>query len=150
MANFLFYKYRFEPTGERTLFSAEDGTRVSSEHLNGELEELIGQRAGESEPVLNLYCVKTDRNGVKSPELYTNEIKRFDGGVALLEVRNNKFKKVMPRDKNESVDVEHCPVCRAIVDTRPGRWRFWFSRRGRLSAMRMRWWGLSWIIVPGS
>ncbi len=120
MANFLFYKYRFEPTGERTLFSAEDGTRVSSERLNGKLEELIGQRAGESEPVLNLYCVKTDRNGVKSPELYTNEIKRFDGGVALLEVRNNKFKKVMPRDKNESVDVEHCPVCRAIVDTRPG------------------------------
>lgn len=51
--------------------------------------------------------------------MYTNEIKHFAGGVALLEVRNNKFKKVMPRDKNESVDVEHCPLCWAIIDTRP-------------------------------
>ena len=51
--------------------------------------------------------------------MYTNEIKHFADGVALLEVRNNKFKKVMPRDKNESVDVEHCPLCWAIIDTRP-------------------------------
>lgn len=34
MANFLFYKYRFEKTGERTLFSAEDNAHVSNEYLN--------------------------------------------------------------------------------------------------------------------
>ncbi len=120
MANFLFYKYRFEATGERTLFSAGDDARVSNEYLGGKFAELIGRKAETQSPALDLYNVKTDRNGVKSPELYTNEIKRFDGGVALLEVRNNKVKKVMPRDKNESVDVEHCPFCRVIIDTRPG------------------------------
>jgi len=29
MANFLFYKYRFEKTGEKTLFSNADNTGVS-------------------------------------------------------------------------------------------------------------------------
>ena len=119
MANFLFYKYRFEPTGEKTLFSAEDNAHVSNEYLNDKFAVLIGERAEAKFRKLNLYCVKADKKGVKSPEMYTNEIKHFVGGVALLEVRNNKFKKVMPRDKNESVDVEHCPLCWAIIDTRP-------------------------------
>ena len=119
MANFLFYKYRFEKTGEKTLFSAEDNAHVSNEYLNDKFAGLIGERAGAKIRKLNLYCVKADKKGVTSPEMYTNEIKHFAGGVALLEVRNNKFKKVMPRDKNESVDVEHCPLCWAIIDTRP-------------------------------
>ena len=119
MANFLFYKYRFEKTGEKTLFSKADNVDVSSEYLNDKLTELFDGIDGAKARKLNLYCVKADKKGVKSPEMYTNEIKHFAGGVALLEVRNNKFKKVMPRDKNESVDVEHCPLCWAIIDTRP-------------------------------
>lgn len=119
MANFLFYKYRFEKTGEKTLFSNADNADVSSEYLNGKLRELFDGIDGTKVRNLNLYNVKTDKKGVKSPEMYTNEIKRFADGVVLLEVRNNKYKKVMPRDKNESVDVEHCPLCWAIVDTRP-------------------------------
>ena len=119
MANFLFYKYRFEKTGEKTLFSAEDNAHVSNEYLNDKFAGLIGEKAGAKIRKLNLYCVKADKKGVTSPEMYTNEIKHFADGVALLEVRNNKFKKVMPRDKNESVDVEHCPLCWAIIDTRP-------------------------------
>ena len=119
MANFLFYKYRFEKTGEKTLFSTEDNAHVSNEYLNDKFAGLIGERAGAKIRGLNLYSVKADKKGVTSPEMYTNEIKHFADGVALLEVRNNKFKKVMPRDKNESVDVEHCPLCWAIIDTRP-------------------------------
>ena len=119
MANFLFYKYRFEKTGEKTLFSNADNTGVSNEYLNGKLTELFDGIDGAKTRKLNLYSVKADKKGVTSPEMYTNEIKHFAGGVALLEVRNNKFKKVMPRDKNESVDVEHCPLCWAIIDTRP-------------------------------
>lgn len=119
MANFLFYKYRFEKTGEKTLFSNADNADVSSEYLNDKLTELFDGIDGTKTRNLNLYNVKTDKKGVKSSEMYTNEIKRFADGVALLEVRNNKYKKVMPRDKNESVDVEHCPLCWAVIDTRP-------------------------------
>ena len=119
MANFLFYKYRFEKTGEKTLFSTEDNAHVSNEYLNDKFAGLIGERAGAKIRKLNLYSVKADKKGVTAPEMYTNEIKNFADGIALLEVRNNKFKKVMPRDKNESVDVEHCPLCWAIIDTRP-------------------------------
>lgn len=70
MANFLFYKYRFEKTGERTLFSAEDNAHVSNEYLNDKFAVLIGERAEAKFRKLNLYCVKVDRKGVKSPEMY--------------------------------------------------------------------------------
>lgn len=101
------------------MFSAEDNAHVSNEYLNDKFAGLIGERAGSKIRKLNLYSVKADKKGVTSPEMYTNEIKLFADGVALLEVRNNKFKEVMPRDKNESVDVEHCLLCWAIIDTRP-------------------------------
>ena len=35
MANFLFYKYRFEKTDERTLFDQETGEELTDASLNG-------------------------------------------------------------------------------------------------------------------
>ncbi len=53
MANFLFYKYRFEATGERTLFSTGDDARVSNEYLGGKFAELIGRKAEAQSPALD-------------------------------------------------------------------------------------------------
>ena len=58
MANFLFYKYRFEKTGERTLFSNADNRDVSSEYLNDKLTELFDRIDGEKTRKLNLYNPK--------------------------------------------------------------------------------------------
>ena len=70
------------------MFSAEDNARVSNEYLNDKFAGLIGERAGSKIRKLNLYSVKADKKGVTSPEMYTNEIKLFADGVALLEVLN--------------------------------------------------------------
>lgn len=61
MANFLFYKYRFEKTGERTLFSAEDNAHVSNEYLNDKFAVLIGERAEAKFRKLNLYVSRLTR-----------------------------------------------------------------------------------------
>lgn len=42
------------------------------------------------------------------------------GGVTMLQVRNNKHKKVIPIDRLEELDVSHYPYTLAIVDARPG------------------------------
>lgn len=36
-----------------------------------------------------------------------------------MDVRNNKVKKVMPKDQTETQDVGHFPICWVIIDTRP-------------------------------
>lgn len=57
MANFLFYKYRFEKTGERTLFSAEDNAHVSNEYLNDKFAVLIRRKSrGEISEAESLLC----------------------------------------------------------------------------------------------
>jgi len=117
MANFLFYKYRFEQTVERSLF-AEDGKEVSDSYLNERFAEDLASKA-EIHPELNLYDIKSDKKGEESPEIYVNEIKRYDNGIVLLQVRNNKHKKVMPIDQTEAVEIEHYPYCWVIVDSRP-------------------------------
>lgn len=38
----------------------------------------------------------------------------------MLQVRNNKHKKVIPIDRLEELDVSHYPYTLAIVDARPG------------------------------
>lgn len=112
MANFLFYKYRFEQVEEKNLFSPEE-IAVTVDSLNVQLANLL--RDSEN---LNLYETKT-KNGSSYTESYINEIVRFDEGVAMVEVRNNKQKKVMPKDQNETMAVEHYPYCWIVVDTRP-------------------------------
>lgn len=39
MANFLFYKYHFEYTGEKGLFSTEEGENVDGSYLNTQFAE---------------------------------------------------------------------------------------------------------------
>lgn len=114
MANFLFYKYHFEYTGEKGLFTTADGEKVSNESLNVSLaEDLMNKKS------LNLYAIKTDKKGVESPELYANNIQKWDSGVAFMQVRNNKCKRFIPIDKIEAQEIGHYPISIVIVDTRP-------------------------------
>ena len=120
MANFLFYRYRFEKTGDQNLFSEQTGEHLTEENINERMEEDLRSKGSRGEKKLNLYAMKTDRSGVQSSEQYYNEIMRVADRIALLQVRNNKHKKVMPKDSTETVDVDHFPFCWVIVDTRPG------------------------------
>ena len=118
MANFLFYRYHFEQTGDKSLFSKEDGECVSDSFLNGKFREDLATKA-KNHVNLNLFEIKADRKGEESPESYVNEIRRFEDGIILLQIRNNKYKKVMPIDQTEAQEVGHFPYCWVIVDTRP-------------------------------
>ncbi len=119
MANFLFYRYLFEKTGDQNLFSTETGEHLTEEYFDGKMAEDLRRKFESGTRELNLYAMKTDRSGVQSSEQYYNEIMRVADGIALLQVRNNKHKKVMPKDSTETVDVDHFPFCWIIVDTRP-------------------------------
>ena len=119
MANFLFYRYRFVKTDERTLFSTQDGENLSDSLLNSKFNDDLALKA-KNHTDLNLYDFKTDRKGEQTSESYVNEIKHYDAGIALLQVRNNKRRKFMPVDQTEQQEVGHYPICWVIVDTRPG------------------------------
>jgi len=118
MANFLFYRYHFEQTGEKSLFSKETGELVDDSFLNERLREDLETKA-KNHIELNLYEFKTDRKGVQTSESYVNEIQRFEDGIILLQVRNNKHKKVMPKDQTQAQEIGHFPYCWVIIDTRP-------------------------------
>lgn len=120
MANFLFYRYRFEKTGDQNLFSEQTGEHLTEENINERMAEDLRSKGSRADKKLNLYAMKTDRSGVQSSEQYYNEIMRVADRIALLQVRNNKHKKVMPKDSTETVDVDHFPFCWVIVDTRLG------------------------------
>jgi hypothetical protein len=51
---------------------------------------------------------------------YENDILHCLDGVLMLQVRNNKHKKVIPIDQLETLDVPHYPYTFVIVDMRPG------------------------------
>ena len=93
MANFVFYKYRFEQTDERTLFDQETGEELTDAAFNDRFAQDLASKA-QNRPALNLYDVKPDRQGVEAPESYANDIRRHDAGIFLLDVRNNKHKTV--------------------------------------------------------
>ena len=118
MANFLFYKYRFEKTDERTLFDQDTGEVQTDASINERFAQDLATKA-QNRSSLNLYEVKPDRQGVEAPENYANDIRHFDKGIALLDVRNNKHKTVMPIDKMEAEQIGHYPFCEVIIDTRP-------------------------------
>ena len=118
MANFVFYKYRFEKTDERTLFDRETGEELTESSINEKFAADLASKA-ENLNSLNLYDIKADMQGVTAPESYANDIRRYDSGVALLDVRNNKHKNVMPIDKMQAEQIGHYPYCLVIIDTRP-------------------------------
>lgn len=117
MINFVFYKYEFGQKIEKSLFSPE-GVEVSEDYLNSRLAEDLNTKF-DNKTELNLYEFKTDSKGVEFSESYTNEVYRSDNGIFLLQVRNNKLKKYMPKDQNVSQDIGHYPFVWVIVDTRP-------------------------------
>ena len=51
---------------------------------------------------------------------YENDVINSFGGVTMLQVRNNKHKKVIPIDQLEALDVPHYPYTFVIVDMRTG------------------------------
>lgn len=83
MANLLFYKYRFEQCSDSHLFSS-DGEKISAELHNNRLAETFVKRKE-----LDLYESKTNKKGEQFTEKYYNEVKRFDDGIALIQVRNH-------------------------------------------------------------
>ena len=120
MANFLFYKYRFVQTGERSLFSVEDGERVSEEFLNERLAKSLCDKMCDGMKALTLYEFKRDRRGVETSENYVNRMLQCAENVVLLDVRNNKSKTVMPIDKDEQEKVPHHPYTLVVIDVRAG------------------------------
>lgn len=54
MANFVFYKYRFEKTDERTLFDRETGEELTESSINDKFAADLASKA-ESRNSLNLY-----------------------------------------------------------------------------------------------
>lgn len=72
MANFLFYRYRFEKTDERTLFDQETGEELTETSLNERFAADLAKKA-ENHTSLNLYDIKADKQGVTSSESYAND-----------------------------------------------------------------------------
>ena len=92
MANFLFCRYHFVPAEEPDLFAQEDRTDASRD----------------------LYEFKTDKAGVQTSVQYENDVINSFGGVTMLQVRNNKHKRVIPIDRLEELDVPHYPYTLVI------------------------------------
>lgn len=121
MANFLLYKYKFEKTSQRSLFSSTAGETLTEDLLGEMLDDALkSARDSRSNNQLNLYATIKNRKGESEPEIYANTILRNSDGVTLIEVRNNKTKKIMPIDSNEEQSIGHYPICLVIIDTRPG------------------------------
>ena len=62
MANFLFYKYHFEKTDERTLFNHETGEVLTETSFNERFAQDLADKAT-NRTSLNLYKVKADGKG---------------------------------------------------------------------------------------
>ena len=121
MANFLLYKYLFEKTLERSLFSVTDGESLTEELLSSRLYDVLNAAYhSKNTNQLNLFSIVKNRKGETEPESYANSILNCSDAVALIAIRNNKVKKVMPIDSNEEKEIGHYPICLVIIDTRPG------------------------------
>lgn len=119
MANFLFYRYHFEHTEDKNLFSKENRVALTAEDLNHRLyEDFRNKYEATTHHGLTLYAMHKNRKGEESSEKYQNEIMQIDGNVILLQIRNNKSKEVMPIDRNEAEKVGHFPYCWVIIDSR--------------------------------
>ena len=120
MINFLYYKYCFEQTRDANLFSAEDHVKVTPDYINGQFADHLEFVLTKGTTSLNLYGIKTERNQEESPESYGNTIVNSHDGVFMLFVHNNKTKKIVPKEIEEEIKVDHHPYACVIVDTRPG------------------------------
>ena len=121
MANFLFYRYRFVPVEEVDMFMKQDESVEPSQYdevHNPRFSEDLSTKASGIKK-LNLFQFKKDRKGVQTSVQYENDVLNYNSGVMMLQVRNNKHKKVIPIDKLDALDIPHYPYTLVIVDTRP-------------------------------
>ena len=164
---FFFYRYHFVPAEEPDLFAQEERTDASRDDdvHNPRLSADLESKASGIKK-LNLYEFKTDKTGVQTSVQYENDVINSFGGVTMLQVRNNKHKKVLERpfqlnnkhkrvipiDRLEELDVSHYPYTLVIVDSRPGARLFWCSRRSLHLIILMLWlgWWLSIVVVSCS
>jgi hypothetical protein len=102
------------------LFSAEDHVKVTPDYINGQFADHLEFVLTKGTKSLNLYGIKTERNQEESPESYGNTIVNSHDGVFMLFVHNNKTKKIVPKEIEEEIKVDHHPYACVIVDTRPG------------------------------
>ncbi len=121
MANFFFYRYHFVQVDEPDLLSeAEESATDFDERHNPRFAEDVAMNA-DGIGKLNLFNFKVDKKtGEQTSVQYENDILHCLDGVAMLQMRNNKHKKVIPIDQLEALDVPHYPYTFVIVDMRPG------------------------------
>ncbi|MCM1502049.1 MAG: hypothetical protein NC115_05210 [Bacteroidales bacterium] len=124
----------------------EDGVSDYDDRHNPRFRELLHSNA-EGIKKLNLYNFKTDKDGVQTSVQYENDVLNGVDGVIMLQVRNNKHKKVIPIDKLEALDVPHYPYTLVIVDNRPGSQAILVQQKKSAFKIRMLLRCLCWIIV---
>ena len=97
MANFLLYKYKFEPTTDHSLFSVKDNETVTADLLSRRLDDSLKMAfQSKAKDPLNLYAIISNRKGETEPESYHNDVLQNFEGVSMIEVRNSRIKKYMP------------------------------------------------------
>ena len=106
---------------EPDLFSeAEECVTDFDERHNPRFAEDVAMNA-DGIGKLNLFNLKIDKKtGEQTSVQYENDILHCLDDVVMLQVRNNKHKKVIPIDQLEALDVQHYPYTFVIVDMRPG------------------------------
>ena len=120
MINFLFYKYCFKQTKDGNLFSVEDQVKLTPEYVNDMFAKHLEFVVTKGTKSLNLFGIRTDRKKEEAPESYGNTIVNFHNGVFMLFVHNNKTKKIVPKEIEEEIKVDHHPYTCVIIDTRQG------------------------------
>lgn len=120
MANFILYKYTFEQTHERHLFSDKSGEALTASNLNKRLgKDLDDKCRGNAEHRLELYTTRRGGKSQETSESFSNTLTNADNGIIMLQIHNNKSKQIMPIDRTVAERVGHYPFCRVIIDTRP-------------------------------
>lgn len=120
MINFFYYKYCFKQTRDANLFSVENKKKITAEYINEQFADHLEFVLTKGTKSLNLFGIKTDKKQEQSPESYGNTIVNSHDGVFMLFVHNNKTKKIVPKEIEEEIKVDHHPYACVIVDTRPG------------------------------
>ena len=95
---------------EPDLFSeAEEGVTDFDERHNPRFAKDVAMNA-DGIGKLNLFNFKVDKKtGEQTSVQYENDILHCLDGVVMLQVTNNKHKKVIPIDQLEALDVPHYP-----------------------------------------
>ena len=118
---------------------AEEGVTDFDERHNPRFAEDVAKNA-DGIGKLNLFNFKVDKKtGEQTSVQYENDILHCLDGVVMLQVRNNKHKKVIPIDQLEALDVPHYQYTFVMWICVRGIRRFWCSRRVLPSRILIRW-----------